>query len=178
MLSIHFWSRGLIDTGADVSLIDSSYAKRLGVRADQNRQIIIKDLNKSRIPAKHCTISVTSIRNYKLSVPFNFYLFENLYSIIDAHLLIGMNVINEISRKYGGFLIPMIKNGEKLKNSINQDKGLVLMAKKSKWAFLDWDESGEPRTYDEAIQEAIKILNNDILTESYRHLNKIGKGYF
>ena len=100
-----------------------------------------------------------------------------MYSIIDAHLLIGMNVINEISRKYGGFLIPMIKNGEKLKNSINQDKGLVLMAKKSKWAFLDWDESGEPRTYDEAIQEAIKILNNDILTESYRHLNKIGKGY-
>ena len=101
--------RGLIDTGADVSLIDYSFAKKIGIKAGQNKGIIIKDLNKSRIPAGHCTISVTSIRNYSLGIDFDFYVYENLHRVIGVPLLIGMNVVNEISNKYGGFIIPPIE---------------------------------------------------------------------
>jgi len=109
ILSSRYEALGLDDTGSSVSIIDTAFAERMGITPDRDKGIIIKDLNKSRIPAKHCMILIKYVRNYSLDTFFDFYLYENLENVIGAPLLIGMNVINAISKKYGGFLIPPIE---------------------------------------------------------------------
>ena len=58
-------------------------------------------------------------------------------------------------------------------NDIMRKAGLELNKDDLKWEFIDWDESGVPRTYDNAIKNAGIYLTKVILTEQYKRKKKL-----
>lgn len=58
---------------------------------------------------------------------------------------------------------------KKVKNEIQEEKELlkdVLVA--AKWKNFDWDESGIPRSYNQAVQNAARYLSREILTDQFK----------
>jgi len=98
-----------IDTASDVCLIDTRFLKQLGIPADNERGIIIKDLSKSRIPADHCLIYVYFEGE---EGPCDFYIYENLEDVVGAPVLIGKDLINGIVEEKGSFSLSKDENKE------------------------------------------------------------------
>ncbi len=55
----------------------------------------------------------------------------------------------------------LIKNGQSKVFMSNEN----FVAKRQNWSFLDWNENGKPRSYEDAIFNASKYLKDSILTE-------------
>ncbi len=58
-------------------------------------------------------------------------------------------------------------------NDIMRKADLELNKDDLKWEFIDWDESGIPRTYSNAIKSAGIYLTHEVLTEQYKRKNKL-----
>ena len=58
-------------------------------------------------------------------------------------------------------------------NDIMRKASLELNKDDLKWEFIDWDESGVPRTYDKAIRNAAIHFDKKILTEQYKRKKKL-----
>ena len=58
-------------------------------------------------------------------------------------------------------------------NDIMRKAGFELNKDDLKWEFIDWDESGVPRTYEEAIENAAIYFEREILTDQYKSKKKL-----
>ncbi len=61
-------------------------------------------------------------------------------------------------------------------NDLYKRLGLVLNSDKEKWAFLDYNENGEPLIYREQISILSRYLKTNVLTKEYMKTNRIPEG--
>ncbi len=98
--------------------------------------------------------------------------FKQFYNLKEGEAPHGRWVQEYNNYEHRGFFQAMYRRGLNYYDVVEK-AGLVVVDKYKDWSFLDWGKDGNPRSYEEAVQNAADHLLNNVMTEEFKRKNKI-----